>query len=42
VIYRLSVGVLDCAVVSDGQPGPPFEPPIDSFFTPEAGVPAAE
>jgi glyoxylase-like metal-dependent hydrolase (beta-lactamase superfamily II) len=29
-------------VISDGQPEPPWEPPLDSFFTPEAGVPAAE
>jgi glyoxylase-like metal-dependent hydrolase (beta-lactamase superfamily II) len=42
VIHRFSVGRLDCAVISDGQLAPPWEPPLDSFFTPDAGVPAAE
>jgi glyoxylase-like metal-dependent hydrolase (beta-lactamase superfamily II) len=42
VIYRFSVGQLDCAVISDGQAAPPWEPPLDSFFTPDTGVPAAE
>ncbi|MEU8227437.1 MBL fold metallo-hydrolase [Kribbella sp. NPDC048915] len=26
--------------MSDGQPGPPFEPPLEDFFTPESGVPS--
>ena len=38
VIYRFSVGRIDCAVISDGQPGPPWEPPIAEFFTPASGV----
>jgi hypothetical protein len=42
MIHRFSVGRLMCAVISDGQPEPPFEPRLDSFFTPEGGVPAAE
>jgi glyoxylase-like metal-dependent hydrolase (beta-lactamase superfamily II) len=42
VIYRFSVGQLDCAIISDGQPAPPWEPPLDSFFTPDTGVPTAE
>lgn len=40
MIYQLSVGQLECVVVSDGQPGPPFEPALGDFFTPDAGVPA--
>ena len=39
MIYRFSVGRLECVVVSDGQPGPPFEPRLGEFFTPESGVP---
>ncbi len=42
VIYQFSVGRLDCAVVSDGQPEPPFEPPLESFFTPDSGVPGQD
>ena len=42
MIHRLSIGRLNCTVVSDGQPQPPWEPPLDSFFTPDSGVPAAE
>ena len=42
MIHRFSVGRLNCTVVSDGQPEPPWEPPLDSFFTPESGVPTAE
>jgi glyoxylase-like metal-dependent hydrolase (beta-lactamase superfamily II) len=42
VIHRFTVGRLTCTVVSDGQPQPPFEPPLDSFFTPGSGVPPAE
>ncbi len=42
MIHRFTVGRLNCTVVSDGQPQPPFEPPLDSFFTPGSGVPAAE
>jgi glyoxylase-like metal-dependent hydrolase (beta-lactamase superfamily II) len=42
MIHRFSVGRLACTVVSDGQPQPPWEPRLDSFFTPDSGVPAAE
>lgn len=42
VAYHFRIGDLDCTVVSDGQPLPPLEPPLDSFFTPASGVPAAE
>lgn len=42
MIHRFSVGQLPCTVVSDGQPEPPWEPPLESFFTPGSGVPAAE
>jgi glyoxylase-like metal-dependent hydrolase (beta-lactamase superfamily II) len=42
VIYRFSVGRLSCAVISDGQPEPPWEPPLESFFTPDSGVPDQE
>jgi len=42
VIYRFTVGGIECAVVSDGQMAPPLEPPVSAFFTPEAGVPSAE
>ncbi|MEV5965483.1 MBL fold metallo-hydrolase [Kribbella sp. NPDC051952] len=42
MIYRFSVGRLECVVVSDGQPQPPWEPPLDQYFTPEAGVPEDE
>jgi glyoxylase-like metal-dependent hydrolase (beta-lactamase superfamily II) len=42
VIYRLSVGRLSCAVISDGQPEPPWEPPLEAFFTPDSGVPDHE
>jgi glyoxylase-like metal-dependent hydrolase (beta-lactamase superfamily II) len=42
VHYRFAVGRLSCAVVSDGQMAPPWEPPVASFFTPAAGVPEAE
>jgi glyoxylase-like metal-dependent hydrolase (beta-lactamase superfamily II) len=38
----LPVGSLRCAVVSDGQMRPSLEPPLAAFFTPEAGVPAAD
>lgn len=38
MIYRLSVGRLSCAVISDGQMEPPWEPPLAEFFTPGAGV----
>ncbi|NIK54362.1 MBL fold metallo-hydrolase [Kribbella shirazensis] len=40
MIFQFSVGTLECVVVSDGQPGPPWEPPLDEFFTPASGVPA--
>lgn len=40
MIYQFSVGRLECVVVSDGQPGPPFEPSLGDFYTPESGVPA--
>jgi glyoxylase-like metal-dependent hydrolase (beta-lactamase superfamily II) len=42
VIYRFPVGRLNCAVVSDGQMEPPWEPPLGAFFTPDSGVPAGE
>lgn len=42
MIHRFEVGRLRCAVVSDGQPEPPFEPPLSAFFTPECGVPEPE
>jgi glyoxylase-like metal-dependent hydrolase (beta-lactamase superfamily II) len=42
VIYQFSVGQLDCVVVSDGQPEPPWEPPLDQYFTPDSGVAEAE
>jgi len=42
VIYQFTVGSLSCAVVSDGQMMPPWEPPLAAFFTPAAGVPDRE
>jgi glyoxylase-like metal-dependent hydrolase (beta-lactamase superfamily II) len=42
VIYRFTIGRMNCAVVSDGQMEPPWEPPLAEFFTPEAGVPTGE
>jgi glyoxylase-like metal-dependent hydrolase (beta-lactamase superfamily II) len=42
VIYRFPVGRLNCAVVSDGQMEPPWEPPLAAFFTPDSGVPDHE
>jgi hypothetical protein len=42
VIYQFTVGRLSCAVLSDGQMTPPWEPPLAEFFTPEAGVPDQE
>jgi glyoxylase-like metal-dependent hydrolase (beta-lactamase superfamily II) len=42
VIYRLSVGRLSCAVISDGQLEPPWEPPLEAFFTADSGVPDHE
>lgn len=39
MFYQFSVGQLECAVVSDGQPGPPFEPALHDYFTPDSGVP---
>jgi glyoxylase-like metal-dependent hydrolase (beta-lactamase superfamily II) len=42
VIYRFNVGHLECAVVTDGQMAPPWEPPLAGFFTPAAGVSVAE
>jgi glyoxylase-like metal-dependent hydrolase (beta-lactamase superfamily II) len=42
VIYRFSVGQLNCAVVSDGQMEPPWQPPLDAFFTPASGAPSDE
>lgn len=38
MIYRFTVGRLSCAVISDGQMSPPWEPPLATFFTPAAGV----
>ena len=42
MIYPFTVGKLSCAVISDGQMTPPWEPPLASFFTPAAGVPESE
>ncbi len=42
VIYQFAVGRLSCAVISDGQMTPPWEPPLAAFFTPAAGVPDRE
>ncbi len=42
MIYRFAVGSLNCAVISDGQMMPPWEPPLSAFFTPAAGVPDHE
>jgi glyoxylase-like metal-dependent hydrolase (beta-lactamase superfamily II) len=42
VIYPFTVGKLSCAVISDGQLTPPWEPPLASFFTPATGVPQSE
>jgi len=42
VIYPFTVGQLSCAVISDGQMTPPWEPPLAAFFTPAAGVPDRE
>lgn len=42
MIYRFTVGRMSCAVVSDGQMAPPWEPPLAECFTPAAGVPAGE
>jgi glyoxylase-like metal-dependent hydrolase (beta-lactamase superfamily II) len=42
VIYRFTVGSLSCAVISDGQMAPPWEPPLAAFFTPASGVPDRE
>ena len=39
MIYRFPVGRLSCAVINDGQPQPPWEPPLETFFTPSSGVP---
>lgn len=40
--YPFQVGRLSCTVVSDGQPGPPWEPPLAEFFTPDTGVPGQD
>ncbi|MGN6794768.1 MAG: MBL fold metallo-hydrolase [Streptosporangiaceae bacterium] len=42
MIYPFRLGRLNCAVVSDGQMAPPFEPPLEEFFTPASGVPGSE
>jgi glyoxylase-like metal-dependent hydrolase (beta-lactamase superfamily II) len=42
VIYRFSIGRHGCAVISDGQMTPPWEPPLAAFFSPAAGVPEDE
>lgn len=42
MIYPFTVGQLSCAVISDGQMTPPWEPPLAAFFTPAAGVPDRE
>ncbi|SEM58697.1 MBL fold metallo-hydrolase [Nonomuraea pusilla] len=41
-IHRFTVGALTCAVVSDGQLDPPWDPPLREFFTPATGVPERE
>jgi glyoxylase-like metal-dependent hydrolase (beta-lactamase superfamily II) len=42
MIHRFTVGDLSCAVISDGQPEPPWEPPLAEFYTPGTGVPEHE
>ena len=42
MIFPFAVGRLSCAVISDGQMVPPWEPPLAAFFTPAAGVPDHE
>lgn len=42
MIYKFNIGRLSCAVVSDGQMAPPWEPPLAAFFTPAAGIPDHE
>ncbi|GAA5067110.1 glyoxylase-like metal-dependent hydrolase (beta-lactamase superfamily II) [Thermocatellispora tengchongensis] len=42
MIHRFAVGDLPCAVISDGQPEPPWEPALETFFTPGTGVPPEE
>jgi glyoxylase-like metal-dependent hydrolase (beta-lactamase superfamily II) len=42
MIHRFPVGDLPCVVISDGQPEPPWEPPLTEFFTPDSGVPDQE
>ncbi|WP_160150165.1 MBL fold metallo-hydrolase [Nonomuraea solani] len=39
---RFTVGDLNCLVISDGQPEPPWEPPLELFYTPGSGVPEQE
>ncbi|MEV0381302.1 MBL fold metallo-hydrolase [Nonomuraea sp. NPDC050643] len=39
---RFALGELNCLVISDGQPEPPWEPPLETFFTPDSGVPEQE
>ena len=40
--YNFWVGRIACTVISDGQPAPPREPPLSTFFTPDSGVPQPE
>ncbi|MGW3346130.1 MBL fold metallo-hydrolase [Nonomuraea rubra] len=42
MIHRFTVGDLACAVISDGQPEPPWVPPLTEFYTPATGVPEHE
>ncbi|GGT21574.1 hypothetical protein GCM10010176_077570 [Nonomuraea spiralis] len=42
LIRSFSVGTLSCALISDGQMEPPWEPALADFFTPDAGVPEDE
>jgi glyoxylase-like metal-dependent hydrolase (beta-lactamase superfamily II) len=42
MLYQFTVGRLECVVISDGQPEPPWEPSLDEFFTPDSGVVADE
>ncbi|WP_067181751.1 MBL fold metallo-hydrolase [Microtetraspora niveoalba] len=41
-VHRFTVGDLSCAVVSDGQLDPPWDPPLADFFSPASGVPEQE
>ena len=38
MIYHFSVGRLACAVISDGQMEPMWQPPLSAFLTSDSGV----